>query len=411
VAVLAALGCGSVGRPTADPGPLQRTARAGQVLTFDGSMSKGSITKYTWDFGDGSAPVDQMTTTHAFAMDGDYGVTLSVRGPGGAHSVSVLVNVGTGCAATAKLTVATMNPMPNQPVVFESGGSTGCMGAALTTFEWEFGDGATVTGDASKATVSHTFTAANTYLVKLRVVDADGNEGRTSRSLGVGVGGGGNPVVVCPMAATAERGKPLSLTAAGTDPGGMALTYAWTFSDGATATGPSVQHTFAATGAATSSVVATTADSRSSSPCVTQITVTPPLDFTGTWGPLNPAAANLSGCPFSPAFPALTLSVLQTGDMLLVGPMGGPYPSGNELSGTREPPPEAANTFVVRKSLGLTSPGGGCPMQTTLHSVRLTFTSATTVTGTWNINYNGCSTVSCASCNCTATVMFSGTKQ
>jgi hypothetical protein len=66
---------------------------------------------------------------------------------------------------------------------------------------------------------------------------------------------------------------------------------------------------------------------------------------------------------------------------------------------------------VVRRNLGDTSPGGGCPNQTTNHSVRMTFTSATTVTGTWNINYNGCSTAPCATCNCTASVMFSGIKQ
>jgi PKD repeat protein len=197
------------------------------------------------------------------------------------------------------------------------------MGAALTTYEWEFGDGAVTSGDASKATVSHTYTAANTYTVKLRVVDADGNDGLTSRSLGVGVGGG-NPVVVCPTTATAERDKPLSLTASGSDPGGStALTYSWTFSDGATATGPTVQHTFTMTGPFTSSVVASTPDSRTSAPCTTQITVTPPVSFTGTWL-LNPAAGSLSGCSrFSPPFPALTLSVLHTGDMLLVGPMGG----------------------------------------------------------------------------------------
>jgi len=400
--------CGGAGRPTADPGPLQRSAKAGEMIPFDGSASKGSITKYTWDFGDGTPAVETAMAPHAYANNGDYTATLTVRGPGGAHSASVLVNIGAGCPSTAIITVATSDPQPGNPVIFGSMGSMGCRGAMLKTYEWDFGDGtAKVTGDSTKATVAHTFATMGTYNVKLRVLDVDDNEGNATRTLGVGVVNLGQPMI---SSCTANMmmgviNRPVQFSAAATDPGGMMMTYAWTFSDGTTATGPSVSKTFTMAGMYTGSVTATTADMRTSNTCTTSmVTVGNPPSYTGMWI-VSPTGSNFQGtCPFSVSFPTASISVFHTAnpdggpDLLVVTPSGGSYPPGNELSGSEETP----GSFLVSRNTPNEVPGGACStsMQTA-HRLRLTFTSATAVTGSWTKTYNGCG-AGCLSCNCVA---------
>jgi PKD repeat protein len=421
--LLALCACGGGGRPTADPGPLQRSARAGESLEFDGSASRGSITRYQWDFGDGTPVVTDAKATHAYATNGDYTATLTVRGPGGAHSAAVLVNVGAGCTATAMISVPTADPQPNAPVVFASTGSTGCRNAMLKTWEWDFGDGTPkVTGDSSKATVSHTFTSMGTYNVKLRVVDVDDNEGTATRSLGVGVMNLGQPTISSCAANMTQAvvNRPVQFSVAASDPGGMAMTYAWTFSDGTTAMGQSVSKTFMAMGMYSATVVATTADQRMSNSCTTaMVTVGSPPSYTGNWI-LNPTGGSFSGtCPFSVNFPTAAVSVFHTTnpdggpDLVVVTPSGGSYPPGNPLSGTEE----TAGSFLVTRNTPTETPGGTCSsgMQTA-HRLRLTFTSATQVTGSWTKTYNGCDGVSCPlSCNCVAggsmAGAFSGFKQ
>jgi chitodextrinase len=405
---------GSAEHPTANAGPAQRTAMAGQMISFDGSASTGTITKYTWDFGDMTNPVDAESTSHAFATDGSYTVTLTVHGPGGSSAAAVLVNVGASCSASAKIVVQTQNPMPGDLVLFGSTGSTGCMGASLTRYDWDFGDGNMVSGDASKASVTHTYTTAGTYTVKLHVADANmpPAEGQSTYQLGVGVVNNGTPMVLCQATAMGQTNKPVSLTATGSDPGGKMMTYAWMFSDGATAMGSAVMHAFAMSGSFTATVVATTSDSRMSDPCMTSITINDPINYSGNWL-ISPTGNGFQGdCPFSVNFPTASLAIFQSAnpdggnDLLTVTPQGGTYPSGYPLIGSESAP----GVFVVTAMTGNETPGGQCglPMQTE-HTIHLTFNSAMSVSGSWTKTYNGCVDTSCLACNCTAGGPSAGT--
>ncbi|MFO1533086.1 MAG: PKD domain-containing protein [Thermoplasmatota archaeon] len=61
----------------------------------DGSRSTGTITRYTWDFGDGFSS-SQQSPTHTYDEPGTYLVTLQVtNGQGQSDSSSQLVSVGT----------------------------------------------------------------------------------------------------------------------------------------------------------------------------------------------------------------------------------------------------------------------------------------------------------------------------
>ena len=408
--------CSPAGRPTADPGPLERNVKTLETVTFDGSASLGSINKYAWDFGDASAVESGKVLTHVYTTDGNFSATLTVTGPGGVNSAAVAVNVGAGCNAVAAILVLTANPQPGQAVRLVSTGSHGCMNSAIATFAWDFGDGTTASGDASKSTVDHTFATAGNFNLALDVTDVNGHTGRATRTLGIGVAAG-KPTVQCAATASAVTGKNTTLSATASDPAQMAISsYAWVFGDGtANGSGASVQHVYAAVGMVMASVTATTADNRTSDPCTTTVTVTAPVDWSGNWL-LNPASGSLSGCPdFSVAFPSATLQVVHNGTSMTATPTGAGWPLGNTLTGMEDPPPANSGTFRLRKTLP-NETRGACGVVQREDSVEANFLGSN-VTGTWKIVFTATmclgSGAGCvpATCNCVAQVGYSGVKQ
>lgn len=73
---------GGVMVPVANPGG-PYTGTEGQVVSFDASLSNhiDPITRYIWDFGDGSAVVQDVvtSTTHTYSKPGAYILTLAVQ--------------------------------------------------------------------------------------------------------------------------------------------------------------------------------------------------------------------------------------------------------------------------------------------------------------------------------------------
>lgn len=112
----------------------------------------------------------------------------------------------------------------------------------ISSYAWDFGDGQTGTG----ATASHTYTAAGTYPVTLRVTDSNNLTGTAT----------GSVTVTTPHAApTADfsasvDGLAVSVDAsASTADGGDSLTYSWNWGDSSPAdTGKTASHTYAAPG-------------------------------------------------------------------------------------------------------------------------------------------------------------------
>ncbi|MCK5258574.1 MAG: PKD domain-containing protein, partial [Thermoplasmatales archaeon] len=77
--------------PTADAsGPYG--VYVGVELTFDGSRSTGSITSYSWEFGDGNTG-SGVSPTHVYMTAGEYTVELTVTGPGGSNTDVTYVSV------------------------------------------------------------------------------------------------------------------------------------------------------------------------------------------------------------------------------------------------------------------------------------------------------------------------------
>ena len=139
---------------------------------------------------------------------------------------------------------------------------------SIASYAWTFGDGATAAG----ATATHTYPAAGTYQVKLTVTD---NEGGTATATKQVTATAPN---VPPVAAFTTSVADLGLSAdasSSTDSDGTIASYAWTFGDGATGTGPTVTHAYAAGG--TYDVTLTVTDNKGASTNLTkQVIVTPP---------------------------------------------------------------------------------------------------------------------------------------
>jgi len=72
--------------PTANPGG-PYSGQAGSPIPFNGTGSTGSISGYSWMFGDG-ATATGATPSHTYGSPGTYTVSLTVTGPGGQTTAS-----------------------------------------------------------------------------------------------------------------------------------------------------------------------------------------------------------------------------------------------------------------------------------------------------------------------------------
>ncbi|GAA1627016.1 PKD domain-containing protein [Georgenia ruanii] len=140
-------------------------------------------------------------------------------------------------------TAAFTSTAANLAASFDAAGSSDPDGT-IASYAWDFGDGATGTG----VKPSHTYAAAGTYTVRLTVTDNVGATGTVTHAVTVTAPQPGN---VAPTAAFTSTAADLaaSFDAAGSsDPDGTIASYAWDFGDGATGTGVTASHTYAAAG-------------------------------------------------------------------------------------------------------------------------------------------------------------------
>jgi PKD repeat protein len=242
------------------------TPQATAAVSFDGSASNepgGSITGYSWDFGDGSTGTGQ-TTSHAYAAPGTYTVTLTVSDEAAqTNSTTHTVTVTHG-PPVSSFTASTPNAPAGAPVAFDGSGS-GEVGGTISSYAWSFGDGATGTG----ATTSHPYTKAGPYTVTLTVTDATGGTASSTKQVKIS---GVPKAQMAIVAGHGIAGVPFGFDGhQSSDTGSTLVSYSWTFGDGGTATGAAPSHTFKKTGKF--SVTLTVTDASGSTAGVTQAIV------------------------------------------------------------------------------------------------------------------------------------------
>ncbi|MCH8541585.1 MAG: PKD domain-containing protein [Opitutales bacterium] len=211
------------------------------TVDFDASGSTdpdGHSLSYTWDFGDGSAPVTGATASHTYTEQGAYFASVSVEdGHGGVGGAVQLIEVGNQ-APTPRFSFTSTFGIPPVTVDFDASDSTDPEGDPLS-FSWDFGDGSTASGE----TVTHTFSDYGEFEVHLTVDDGQGNERSTSQVLRIE----NQPPVPDFTFSPASGNAPLAVdfdASGSSDPEGQALVYSWDFGDGSTGSGVAPSHTY-----------------------------------------------------------------------------------------------------------------------------------------------------------------------
>lgn len=231
--------------PVADAGFDMVTA-PGELVTFDGRRSSdqdGSISRYDWDFRDGSIGEGDVVT-HAFENPGLYMVELKVFDDSGhaeAHDFSqiqVIVNEQPIADAGPDLLVA-----PGEAFTL-SGARSWDADGEITQWRWDIQNSDTV---LDGETIEHSLSEPGIYTITLTVTDDSIASNRTAQdqlTIRVNhppVAAAGNDLVSGSLRVVLD-GR------ASADPDNDGLSYFWDLGDGNKAEGMIVEHTYATGG-------------------------------------------------------------------------------------------------------------------------------------------------------------------
>ncbi|MFO0974294.1 MAG: PKD domain-containing protein [Phycisphaerae bacterium] len=154
-----------------------------RTVRFDGSGSSdsdGTLTTFSWNFGDGSPAGTGTVIEHTYAAPGHYDVVLTVtddRNDTGTAQRNVLANVPPTAAFTSQSTG------PDEPqlltVDFDASTSTDDDGS-IATFSWDFGDSSPA---GSGAMPQHTYAERGLFTVVLTITDNFGTTTQVTHEL------------------------------------------------------------------------------------------------------------------------------------------------------------------------------------------------------------------------------------
>ncbi len=163
--------------PIADASLSEQTGFVGTYLVFNGSRSidpDGYLTKWTWDFGDGSNGSGERTT-HMYQRLGVYSVLLTATDDDGETGIdSISVEVGTANWPPTKPSISgTRIGTKNQVYLYAVSAGDADNDFLQYTVSW--GDGRQNTSqflpNGSVWSVSHSWNASGKYLVRAKATD------------------------------------------------------------------------------------------------------------------------------------------------------------------------------------------------------------------------------------------------
>jgi gliding motility-associated-like protein len=130
--------------------------------------STGTITTWSWDFGDGSPSSSSQNPSHTYGNDSTYNVTLIVTNSAGCvDTVSLPATVGS--APVVAFTADTLAGCPVLCVDFSDQTTTST--GNIVQWTWDFGDGSPVSGQQNP---SHCFSNTGTYTITLTTMSSAG---------------------------------------------------------------------------------------------------------------------------------------------------------------------------------------------------------------------------------------------
>ena len=217
--------------------------------SFDASGSSdavGTITDYSWNFGDGTGTQDggsTPTVSHTYGARGYYSVKLTVKNDAG-QTATTTQGLIVDDAPTVHLSPGSAVVTPNLPVSFNA---TADSDGPIASWSWNFGDPSSPNNTSTIQNPTHTFTAPGTYAVTVTATDDLGVTGTKTGHITVDA-----PPTASFLASPDQSspGTAVSFDASGsTDAVGTITDYSWNFGDGTgTQDGgstPTISHTYA----------------------------------------------------------------------------------------------------------------------------------------------------------------------
>src|SRR5581483_5026562 len=206
----------------------------------EASDPDGSVARYAWEFGDGSATTTTSgpETMHRYASEGLYRANLTIFDDLGAASPVATLLVAIANAPP----VASFWHEPDAPTVFDDAQFTDASQdpeGALVARHWDFGDGATAEG----AFATHRFATRGDHTVTLRVEDAAGAAAIATQVVHVQDVAPQPAFTWSPLAPRA--GEEVAFADASRKPAGAIVDWSWSFGG----RGPLATHAFPAPGA------------------------------------------------------------------------------------------------------------------------------------------------------------------
>lgn len=157
------------------------------TFTDNSSTPVGTLTTWTWDFGDGTAPVVRNSAaafTHTFATTGTYNVHLRVTTSNGCVSVDKILPVTVKPQPRPSFSFPASVCIPNANVLFTNASSIA--DATALTYTWDFGDpGSGTANTSSGVNPAHFYTAVGPFAVKLQATSVAGCVHDTTISLNI----------------------------------------------------------------------------------------------------------------------------------------------------------------------------------------------------------------------------------
>jgi PKD repeat protein len=234
------------------------TGKAPLVVAFSSAGSTdldGTITSYSWNFGDGSPTSAAANPSHTFAAPGSYTATLTVTDNLGAtddHTVAIEAtpNLAPVAVAGSDVTAGTAPLIVN----FDGTASSDADGT-IVSYLWNFGG----SNSSSSATPQYTFPVAGSYPVSLTVTDDNGATNTATTTIEVGATPNVPPTAVAGAAPTSgKRNLAVSFTSSGsTDSDGTIQNRSWNFGDGGSSTQANPTHTYTVAGTYTATLTVT----------------------------------------------------------------------------------------------------------------------------------------------------------
>lgn len=216
--------------PMAALSALPGSGIAPMTVTLDASGSSDpdpcdGVTSYTFNFGDGSAPVttSSPTVTHTY-NGGNFTASVTVADHAGMGSNAATATIFADTRPVAVLTATPSSGTPPLTATFSGAGSSDANPSdSITSYTFTFGDGSPAVVQASP-TVSHSYSGAHTsYAATLTVND---NHGSPSFPASIVITTLNRPPVAVNDSATTARNTAVTINVLGndSDPDGDPLT-------------------------------------------------------------------------------------------------------------------------------------------------------------------------------------------